>query len=411
MSSSSKASRLTILDLAESRAQHQSITSAVEALPEGFVKTELAKSMARLHRKIEKEEALVRELRTKEPMIARIEGANITVTGPHDVVVLTIHAILLENGFVAAANEGVPARPGAGVTGAGAGAAGQAESSPAGRAAVARAAQGEDDAAGNAVDYVVVGDSGNNRCGSYSLGIPASWNGAAGVYALQYTHRQFGKDGRVSLKCLAMGQTLSSHLMVVGDDSTILSNDLLASDYACKGGSIRAAQVASLRHLVTEKMINPLLPSPPSSSSSSSGLSAGQKRQRLPTAPPGNIGRTDAPMRQPFLGGGLGADLDPFNGAMGRAGGMQVGPNHPIFGGGGGGGMRGAGFPAGVPPGARFDPFGPVGGPRPGPGGWRGGRGLPGRGDGPRRGGGGMMGPGPDHLEPPGMGGMDMSFM
>ena len=64
-------------------------------------------------------------------------------------------------------------------------------------------------------------------------------------------------------------------------------------------------------------------------------------------------------------------------------GGMLVGPGHPMFGAPGRGGM----YPAGAPPGARFDPFSPFG-----PGGPRGPRGPPGPSN---------FYPNPDHMRPP----------
>ncbi|KAL2917570.1 hypothetical protein HK105_202855 [Polyrhizophydium stewartii] len=109
--------------------------------------------------------------------------------------------------------------------------------------------------------------------------------------------------------------------------------------------------------------------------------------------------------------GSLRPDLGDF-GAMG--GGMMVGPDHPIFGIGGpagpAGGMPGAGpvrFPPGaVPPGARFDPVGPFGGPaRGGRGGFGGMRGPGGVGGPPRF----MSGdPDNDDLPPPGYNDMFM---
>ena len=88
-------------------------------------------------------------------------------------------------------------------------------------------------------------------------------------------------------------------------------------------------------------------------------------------------------------GGLLGDERGGFPGGMGNL----IGPNHPIF---HPGGTRpfGPPLPAGVPPGARFDPFGPPGVvPRGGFGGARG----RGRGGGI----GGGFGPNPTHLRPP----------
>ena len=70
------------------------------------------------------------------------------------------------------------------------------------------------------------------------------------------------------------------------------------------------------------------------------------------------------------VGGGVGAaDLNPplpsvgISGGGGGGGGSLVGPDHPIFSGrypqGRGGAVGGGPRPPSVPPGARFDPFGP----------------------------------------------------
>jgi len=109
-----------------------------------------------------------------------------------------------------------------------------------------------------------------------------------------------------------------------------------------------------------------------------------------------------------MFGGGGG-----FGGAFGPGGGSLVGPEHPLFGGGGGvggypgvpgyGGPGRGGLPPGVPPGARFDPFGPPGvGTGIPDGGGRGRGGLPQGVPQPSRGTGSVPGlPQPDHLVPP----------
>ncbi len=86
-------------------------------------------------------------------------------------------------------------------------------------------------------------------------------------------------------------------------------------------------------------------------------------------------------------------DLDPFGRGIG--GGMLMDPRHPSrhrpqM------GIPGNLPPGAVPPGARFDPFGPPGIPDRG---FPGRYGGPGRQPGPR---GGFGGPDPDHLPPPG---------
>jgi hypothetical protein len=110
-----------------------------------------------------------------------------------------------------------------------------------------------------------------------------------------------------------------------------------------------------------------------------------------------------------FGGGGGGG----FGGPFGPCGGSLVGPEHPLFGGGGGvggypgvpgyGGPGRGGLPPGVPPGARFDPFGPPGvGTGIPDGGGRGRGGFPPGVPQPPRGTGSVPGlPQPDHLVPP----------
>lgn len=103
----------------------------------------------------------------------------------------------------------------------------------------------------------------------------------------------------------------------------------------------------------------------------------------------------------------------PSGGFGGGGDGMYVGPSHPMFrdrmdplGSGGVGGRTGPwggdGFlpPMGAPPGARFDPVGPFGGPGRSPGFPGSGSGAPRRGFGP--GGGGAAGPDNDEFMPPG---------
>eukprot|EP00511_Aplanochytrium_stocchinoi_P006129 CAMPEP_0204832840 /NCGR_PEP_ID=MMETSP1346-20131115/14919_1 /ASSEMBLY_ACC=CAM_ASM_000771 /TAXON_ID=215587 /ORGANISM="Aplanochytrium stocchinoi, Strain GSBS06" /LENGTH=407 /DNA_ID=CAMNT_0051964927 /DNA_START=54 /DNA_END=1277 /DNA_ORIENTATION=+ len=114
-------------------------------------------------------------------------------------------------------------------------------------------------------------------------------------------------------------------------------------------------------------------------------------RPGMPAAPwmPG-VGPGRGPM--PGFPGGFDDDLTPGGGT--GTGGMLMGPGNAMF-----NGRRGrfgeGGVPPGVPPGARFDPYGPgvppPGYPRP----------APGTAPDPRRGG-GRGDPNPDHLPPPG---------
>ena len=166
----------------------------------------------------------------------------------------------------------------------------------------------------------------------------------------------------------------------------------------------------------------PYLPGsyPPNSTSSSSS----------PFYNPYNVGDADlnpfaaSPGLAGFGGGGrspFGIGRGEYGGPFGggdQGGGMIVGPGHPMFqgspvGGGFGGGMAGFGLPGRgnpyppgmVPPGARYDPIGPVG-PSLGP--FGGNRVGGGRGRGRGRGFGGAGDPDFDELPPPGYSDMFM---
>ena len=112
--------------------------------------------------------------------------------------------------------------------------------------------------------------------------------------------------------------------------------------------------------------------------------------------PPLGVGGDDL---EPFGGIGIGPQHhQPVSGVFPRSGGGSlVGPDHPMFWG-RGRGNGASGLPTGVPPGARFDPFGP---PVPGMGPAHG-RGVPpsgtGRGTGPTF---PFGDPDPDHQQPP----------
>ncbi|KXN67372.1 hypothetical protein CONCODRAFT_80187 [Conidiobolus coronatus NRRL 28638] len=118
-----------------------------------------------------------------------------------------------------------------------------------------------------------------------------------------------------------------------------------------------------------------------------------------------SVGASDLdPLGGAFSGprfGGIGGNMDPFGGGLGNDG-MYVGPNHPIFNQqrprhdpihGGDGILP----PGAVPPGARFDPIGPFGGPN------RGGQRGPGSG--------GRFSGNPDNDELPPPGGYNDMFM
>ncbi|KAI9346170.1 hypothetical protein BDR26DRAFT_916608 [Obelidium mucronatum] len=331
--------------------------------------------------------------------------------------------------------------------------------------------------------------------------LPATWNSTPEAYSLKYSHE------RSSLSFVLKGVVLADKLLVhcvAVEDGSIYSHEYSlrstfkdATTFPWKIPSVPSCASVESETPVLTADENPFLPlfvdgvnglegvlyqfkttivdkvapnlnkegyEASSSSSSRNNTAGGSSSRRDPLrdygreedggyAPPypgrGYPGR-------PIPGYGTGdIDLDPFGaapglipprggfGGMHPGGGMHVGPDHPMFGGGGGGfgppgglyGGPGAILPPGaVPPNARFDPIGPLGG-RPGmyPGGGnRGGfggvgnpfgdggmgggfpggiSGIPGRGGFGGRGGGRgggvggyRMGPDNDEMPPPGFG-------
>ncbi|KAJ6599191.1 PI31 proteasome regulator N-terminal-domain-containing protein [Mycena vulgaris] len=280
--------------------------------------------------------------------------------------------------------------------------------------------------------------------------LPEEWNkGGPSHYTFRYKHDQSSLEfilkvsklgGRTLINAIALESDKASSLDIPTNDfvsPSFYPHDLSLSDATpLIHGFISSNRVADLVSQFKLKIVQKLVPglrkegytetedvstSNASASATTSTPAAAQPRgQPWGQPPPVFPGETPYQLppnfgpRSPLEIGRR--DLDPFPAnpfsppplfpGAGDGDGMFVGPNHPIFGGGqrGPGGDRGPwggdGFlpPMGAPPGARFDPIGPMGSfPGRGPGRGRGG---------PRRGPTGD--PDNDEFMPPGMDDMFM---
>ncbi|KAJ3162095.1 hypothetical protein HDU86_005793 [Geranomyces michiganensis] len=294
--------------------------------------------------------------------------------------------------------------------------------------------------------------------------LPADWNASGDMFSVRFKHSQSSLT--FLLKGVKVGSKLVVHGVATEDDNlhTIeLSLPTFVSPsftFPCGRSGLDAAFASEdqLHAVLTEfrtKIVQKLIPglnkpgfeawkNQPSAGGSTSSSSQQQPDRRGPpyfhpipspeTNPhyPGQPHNPHGemypgPHRNPFNIGDT--DLDPLAaspglvgyprpGGLGGGGGMFVGPDHPMFGGGGGGsglprpGVPPEGLPFGAaPPGARYDPIGPFaprgGGPMRPPG--RGGSFAPGRGGFSGGGGGGFSGdPDNDELPPPGFNEMYM---
>ncbi|CAK4610923.1 unnamed protein product [Aphanomyces euteiches] len=190
-----------------------------------------------------------------------------------------------------------------------------------------------------------------------TLYLPREWDKDSdqGIFIFTYTHpNQPGVQ--YTLKALFVGQTLALH--IVQGDSQVHSLDIKIATYIRDTSSTMAGDALQASGLLRQQWtgfaqaFRPKEKPQPDTSATPSPLS-------IPTRAPLRMEPAQPdPIRIPNVGGG---DAFPnFGGDSRRFPGMEVGPGHPLFGGRFGQG----GYPEGPVPGARFDPYGPVG-PRP----------------------------------------------
>ncbi|KAJ4833505.1 hypothetical protein Tsubulata_008005 [Turnera subulata] len=211
-----------------------------------------------------------------------------------------------------------------------------------------------------------------------------NWNDREGEYAFVYVKPEKGGK-RVLVKCLAMNDTLQVDALADGAPEPAHAEIDVNEFVAQNSGSNYAEQYKNLDKLV--KKLNDGILSKLDGASSSSSSSSKQSSSTKPTSvettdgsrhidDPSTILHEDPQAYHPGmvyppvpvspygvsdLYPGAGAGMYPGRGSSGIGGGMLLGPNDPRWFGGSGVEPGLPGGPTGIPPGARFDPYGPPG--------------------------------------------------
>ncbi|KAL6508015.1 hypothetical protein OROGR_024210 [Orobanche gracilis] len=201
-----------------------------------------------------------------------------------------------------------------------------------------------------------------------------NWNDVEDNYAFVYSNPKKGSE-KVLVKCLGMNDKLLVDVLKEGGSDPMHLEISVGEYVEDNGGTNYASQFKNLEKLVASvnKEIVDKIDGASASSSSSRPLSS--DRMSSEDRPRIGIDEPEGPYISPHQGfnvppvpGFGGSDLFPGPGAgmypsRGDFGGgsMLVGPDDPRFFGGGTGGLNFPGNPPGVPPGARFDPYGPPG--------------------------------------------------
>ncbi|XP_062520760.1 proteasome inhibitor PI31 subunit-like [Corticium candelabrum] len=220
-------------------------------------------------------------------------------------------------------------------------------------------------------NFVLLGSGETGRDDESGLEtFPDDWNASSDVYSLRYRHPTSSK--KFLLKIVRLDDQLLLHLLEVGSDQ-IETATVTTTDFVCSEDYSNMERCTKNRNEMTEIIKKELLANIlTSSSESSKSCSQSEKRQtqsRLEDDPlriaphhhrsqfvnpyrdglldPSPRGFGDAD-RMPFHSGSGGMVMDPFR-AGGGMGGRMPDYHDPRL-------PRGA-----VPPGARFDPFGPPG--------------------------------------------------
>ncbi|CAI9297606.1 unnamed protein product [Lactuca saligna] len=201
------------------------------------------------------------------------------------------------------------------------------------------------------------------------------WNEVEDNYAFVYSSPEVASK-KVLVKCLTMNNQLLVDALAAGSSNPahveIKIDDFIGESDDTKYSS-QYKNLGNLVNCINKDVISKLKGSSTASTSNATSSSKQSIQDNDNDQPrTGPFGLQDPyhpsgvvmPPVYPSIGGGdlypqPGAGMYPTRGGFGD-GGMLVGPNDPRFFGGIGGGRMG--FPGGqpgVPPGARFDPFGP----------------------------------------------------
>lgn len=212
------------------------------------------------------------------------------------------------------------------------------------------------------------------------------WNSSQDSYVFRYVTEE-NLSRRLLVKGLPMGDALMVEALPSAAGQGPFSTELKVSEYITDSQSPNVADhfkdLEGLVEKVNRDIVSKLL-APGSAGASKdaaptvsrsladegNGMREAPSSTYLGAAPPfgaGGIGGYVVPPVVPGFGGsddltpgpGGGVLPDEFRGGFG--GGMLVGPNDPRWGAVGPGGIHTGGRVPGVPPGARFDPYGPPG--------------------------------------------------
>ncbi|KAH9323557.1 hypothetical protein KI387_018196 [Taxus chinensis] len=225
--------------------------------------------------------------------------------------------------------------------------------------------------------------------GDEEVGIEG-WNEMEDAYAFSYTKSDKGENKYVIVKCLVMGDMLTVDAAPINakDNPEPLNFEMNVNEYTDDSASSnnygeQYKNFSALVERINSTIISKLEDSPKkenasgsskSSVTSSGGQGANESHPglRVPAYQPDSSGLIYPSI--PPIGGsdlfpGPGAGIYPHRSGGGMGGGMLLGPNDPGWGNIGIGGDEGPLFPGevrgvppgAVPPGARFDPFGPPG--------------------------------------------------
>ncbi|XP_010256757.1 PREDICTED: probable proteasome inhibitor [Nelumbo nucifera] len=208
------------------------------------------------------------------------------------------------------------------------------------------------------------------------------WNDTDDSYGFVYVNESKGSKISVMVKCLVMGDSLIVDALLIGNGETKpLNIQINVNDYDGRSEGTNYSQmyknfgelVRCLDSNILSKLKESLMV--PSSSSSSLPRSKASVESEHDKSDPGvRVTEPQVPQQippglvyppVPSLGSsdlypGPSAGVYPSRGT-GIGGGMLLGPNDPSWFGGIGGEHRFPGGAPGVPPGARFDPYGPPG--------------------------------------------------
>lgn len=246
------------------------------------------------------------------------------------------------------------------------------------------------------------GESGQSEPGSELM--PDQWNQSEDTYILRYFNQKLNQ--KLLVKCVKVSDILILSALLINGESngsthSLRTDDYITDNFSTFKSAFVSGSVDTVSQIIEREVINKVIQTVPKTTVTKRDRNTRSPdrqendplrvRPNNPGVPPNYGGARFDPLYggQPWPPPIGGADLDP----LGRAqGGMLMDPyNFPQpF-----GQPRNPGpeLPRGaVPPGARFDPFGPLGvGPNPRP-------------NQNRR----QMGPDPDHLPPPGYNDMFM---